>query len=44
MTILAKTDLETLKDYLKLQILLSTASALSEEMGQTPSSISTGRR
>ena len=33
--ILAKTDLETLKDYLKLQILLSTASALSEEMGQT---------
>ena len=33
--ILAATDLETLKDYLKLQILLSTASALSEEMGQT---------
>ena len=32
--ILAKTDLETLKDYLKLQILLSTA-RLEREMGQT---------
>jgi predicted metalloendopeptidase len=33
--ILEDTDLETLKDYLKLQILQSAASALSEEMGQT---------
>ena len=32
--IIADTDLETLKDYLKLQVLQSTASALSEELGR----------
>ena len=33
--ILEETDLETLKDYLKLQVLRNTASELTEEMGQT---------
>lgn len=33
--ILAATDLETIKDYLKLQVLQGTASSLTEEIGQT---------
>jgi putative endopeptidase len=33
--ILESTDLETIKDYLKLQVLQGTASSLTEEMGKT---------